>query len=74
MGMMTTQPQQAAQRYAYNGIVNVPNVGKVQVNNGIAQVEGKTYYVVQTEQGYVAVDSNKQPIGIIVNGQLQPLN
>ena len=71
MGMMSSDPTQTS---AYNGVIDVPHVGKVTVTNGVAQVEGESYYVISSEKGDIVVDSSKQPIGVIVNGKLQPLN
>ena len=69
MGMMTGQGGDPTTSHgAYNGTVDVQGQ-PVQVQNGVAQVEGKPYFV--SDNGAMVIDQQGKLLGHVVDGQFE---
>ena len=65
------QPGQPPQQQGFNGVVDVQGQ-PVKVVNGMAQFQGKPYFV--SPPVSVVLDQNKRIVGKVENGKLSPMN
>ena len=71
MGMMSQGTDPTTSHGKYNGTVDVQGQ-PVQVQNGVAQVEGKPYFV--SDNGAMVVDQSRNIIGKITDGKFEPIS
>lgn len=70
--MLSGQPQSKPQQSAgYNGVVSV-NGEDVVVQGGVAQYDGKTYYV--SNDGDMVIDGSRNIIGYVDGGKFKPID
>lgn len=69
--MLTGQTQQNNQPMGYTGIVSAMGQ-KINVNNGLAEYEGKQYFI--SNNGEMVIDKNRNLIGYVKDGEFKPMD